>query len=47
MTKDAPVLNVNATKFEVLSHVSEREEQSEHEQAQGDLSRVGFLQGLG
>jgi len=26
--KDTQVLNVNATKFEVLSHVSEREEQS-------------------
>jgi len=29
MTKDARVLNVNATKFEVPSHASEREEQSE------------------
>jgi len=29
MMKDAQVLNVNATKFKVLLHVSEREEQSE------------------
>ena len=29
MTKDTWVLNANATKFEVLSHVSERDEQSE------------------
>jgi len=29
MMKDTQVLNANATKFKVLSHVSEREEQSE------------------
>jgi len=29
MTKGARALNTNATKFEVLLHVSEREEQSE------------------
>jgi len=28
-TKDTRVLNVNATKFKVLSHVSERDERSE------------------
>jgi len=29
MTKDAQVLNVNATEFKVLLHMSEREKQSE------------------
>jgi len=46
-TKDARVLNANATKFEVLSHVSERDERSEAQAGTRGLSRVGSLRGLG
>jgi len=47
MTKNAQVLNVNAIKFKVPLHVSEREEQSEAQVGARDLSRGGSLQGLG
>jgi len=47
MTKDTWVLNANATKFKVPSHMSEREEQSEAWAGTRDLSRGGSFQGLG
>jgi len=47
MTKDAWVLNASATKFEVPSHMSEREELSEARAGTRDLSRGGSLRGLG
>jgi len=47
MTKDARVLNVNATKFKVLLHASEREEQSEARVGTDGLSRGGSLRGVG
>ena len=47
MTKDAQVLNANATKFMVLSHTSDREERSEARAGTRGLSRVGSLRGLG
>jgi len=37
--KDTQVLNTNATKFEVLSHTSERDEQSEARAGTDDTER--------
>ena len=47
MTKDARVLNMSATKFEVPSHVSERDERSEA-RAEWEVSQgvVPFEDGL-
>jgi len=39
--KDARVLNANATRFKVPSHVNEREEQSEARAGAGSLSKGG------
>jgi len=47
MTKDARVLNTSATKFEVPSHVNEREELSEARAARGvSQGVVPFEDGL-
>ena len=46
MTKGARALNTSATKFEVPSHASERDERSEARARREGLSRVGSLRGV-
>jgi len=43
MTKDTQVLNANTTKFEVPSHVSEREEASEARVGTKEVSQEMIL----
>ena len=46
MTKGARALNTSATKFEVPSHASERDERSEARAVREGLSRGGSLRGM-